>query len=431
MKTQRFNTFLLLILVIVTFLFGCTDKKEDNGPADNNEDSVYIFVDEVMKYWYLWNDKVPDLDIFQYSTPQDLLDDLMYKPLDHWSFIDKLDAIQSLFEEGEYFGFGFLLKFDADGNLRVPLVYENSEAYDLGIRRGNIVSTINGIPAISFDDYESFFDYDPATFTFEIYDNTGTLKTITLDKSTITQNAVLFSNIYTISGHKTGYIVYDSFLGYSKEELEEVITYFQANNITELILDIRYNGGGYVSLAQELCEIIMPAETAGEIFYTSIHNEIVGPELDTTLYFSENELNLDLNRVFFITTSASASASELVINSLEPYMEVFIIGSPTHGKPVGMYGFVFQDWALFPITTQLLNAEGYGDYFGGLMPDCYAEDGLTSDWGDETEQSLSQAFHYIAYGGFDNTLTVNVKSIRSEPSLKQYLNNRSLLILEK
>ncbi len=431
MKTQRFNTFLLLILVIVSFLFCCTDKKEDNDPVDSNEDSVYIFVDEVMKYWYLWNDKVPDIDIFQYNTPQDLLDALMYTPLDHWSFIDKLDAVQALFEEGEYFGFGFLLKFDAYGNLRIPLVYENSEAYELGIRRGNIISTINGIPATLFDDYESFFDYDPATFTFEIYDNTATLKTITLAKSTIIQNGVLYSNIYTVSGHKTGYIVYDSFLGYSKEELEEVITYFQANNITELIVDLRYNGGGYVSLAQELCEIIMPSETAGKIFYTSIHNEIVGPELDTTLYFSENELNLDLDRVFFITTSASASASELVINTLDPYMEVFIIGSPTHGKPVGMYGFVFQDWALFPITTQLLNAEGYGDYFDGLMPDCYAEDGLTSDWGDETEQSLSQVFHYISYGGFNNTLAVNVKSTRSELSLKQYLNNKSLLILEK
>ncbi len=425
----RFYRFLLFILIGLSVLTACNDK--DDSDFVSSEDSVYFFVDEVMKYWYLWDDELPYLDVFQFDSPSKLLDALIYNPPDRWSFIDKAETIESLFDEGEYLGFGFMLKFDAYGNLRVPVVYENSEAYELGIRRGNIVSTLNGVSATLFNDYESFFDYEPATFTFEIYDNNEILHTITLGKTTIALNGVLFSDIYNVSGQKTGYIVYDSFLAYSQEELEEVVSYFQANNISELIVDLRYNGGGYISLAQELCEMIMPADITGEVFYTSVHNDKRAAEYNTSFYLSEIDLNLDLDRVFFITTDMSASASELVINSLEPHMEVLTIGTPSHGKPVAMYGFTFQDWVMFPVTAQLLNAVGYGDYFDGLTPDCTAEDGLIYDWGDETEPSLSQAFHYISFGTWDNTLVANVKSSDIRSISEPHWGNRNILILNR
>ncbi|MBA7518796.1 hypothetical protein ES705_10869 [subsurface metagenome] len=205
----------------------------------------------------------------------------------------------------------------------------------------------------------------------------------------------------------------------------------KANNITQLIVDLRYNGGGYISLAQELAEIIIPAEKTGEEFFTAIHNDNVSSNYDTTFYFSENELNLDLDRVFFITTSRSASASELVINSLEPYMEVITIGSSTHGKPVGMYSFYFQDWLFAPVTIQLINSDGYGDYFNGLPPDCIAEDGLDKSWGDETESSLSQAFHYISFGIFDNTLIATTKSSEKVLRRTNDWNKQELLLLDR
>jgi len=242
---------------------------------------------------------------------------------------------------------------------------------------------------------------------------------------------VLFSDIYNVSGYQTGYLVFDSFLGYSKQELEEVMAYFKAGNIEELIVDLRYNGGGYISLAKEMCEMIMPTETVNKIFYTSKHNNIVGRKYDATTLFSESELNLDLDRVFFITTGNSASASELVINSLDPYMEVLTIGSATHGKPVGMYGFDFKDWYLFPVTVQMYNANGYGDYFDGLIPDCLAEDDLSTDWGDETEASLSQAFYYISNGTWNDALAITMKSGRAESFAGKYWNRKNLLLLDK
>ena len=421
--------FLVFILFGTIVLNSCVEK--DDSGSYSSEDSVLIFVDDVMNEMYLWNEEIPELDIFQYNSPSDLLEAMKYNPPDHWSFIDKKETIEAFFDEGEYFGFGFMLKFDTEGFLRVAFVYENSEAYDLGIRRGYIIDKLNGIPASLFNDYDSFFDYNPATFTFDIYDHNYLLHTITLEKSDITLNGVLYSNIYNVSGNQTGYLVYDSFLGYSQEELEEVIAYFKASNISELIVDLRYNGGGYISLAEEMCEIIMPADAVGKIFYSSVHNDNIGKVYNTTTYFSEIELNLDLDRVFFITTENSASASELVINSLEPHMEVITIGAPTHGKPVGMYGFDFQDWLLFPVTVQMLNADGYGDYFDGLIPDCIAEDDASKDWGDETEASLSQAFYYISNGTWNDALALSLKSSREESFPGKYWGRKNLLLLSK
>lgn len=423
----RFYKFILLLLIGMSILSSCL-KREDYGIIEG-EDDVYVFVNKLMKEWYLWNDKVPNIDIQQFNTPSELLDELMYTPPDYWSFIAKAEVVESMFEEGEYFGFGFMLKFDLNGNLRIPLVYNNSEAYDLGIRRGNHIVSINGISPELFDDYDSFFDNNPATFSFEIYDNNDQINTISLDKSNIEKNGVLFSNIYNVSEHQTGYIVYDSFLGYTQTDLEDVLLNFKANNISELIVDLRYNGGGYISLAQELCEIIMPAETAGKNFLSAVHNASKAEVNDNAMIFSESDLNLDLDRVFFITTDQSASASELVINALEPYMDVLIIGSATYGKPVGMYGFEFEDWVMYPVTAQILNADGFGDYFDGLIPDAMTEDGLSYDWGDETEPCLSQAFHYISFGNWDNTLAIKSGIEVSVPI--QYWSKKNILILDK
>lgn len=426
---RHISQFFAFFLLGTILLFSCNDK--DESVIYSSEDSVLIFVDKTMNDMYLWNEEIPDLDIFQYNSPSDLLEAMMYTPPDYWSFIEKKEIVDAMFDEGVYFGFGFLLKVDVEGFLRVALVYENSEAYRQGIRRGYIVNTLNDIPASLFDDFESFFDNNPATFTFGIYDDSYQLLTITLEKSEIELNSVLFSNIYNVSGNQTGYIVYDSFLGYSKNELEEVIAYFKASNISELIVDLRYNGGGYISLAQEMCEIIMPAEAVGEICYSSVHNDNIGIIYDATSYLSESDLNLDLDRVFFITTNYSASASELVINSLESHMEVLTIGSPTHGKPVGMYGFEFQDWYLFPVTVQLLNADGYGDYFDGLSPDCFANDEVSKEWGDETEACLSQAFHYISNGSWNDAVALSLKSGCEESFSYKYWSRKNLMLLNK
>ena len=390
--------FLLIPALLITLASGCT-REEEPGPI-TSEDSIYVVIDEIMNTWYLWYQEVPEIDIFQFGEPSGLMSALIYKPIDKWSFVENKEVIDAIFEEGETFGFGFTIRFDPDGNLRILYVYSESEAYDMGLRKGYIVHSINGTPSQSIEDFDGFYDEDPATYTFDIVDFNGIHEEITLSKSTIHQNGIFFLDILAVSGRPTGYLVYDSFLGYSQDALDSAFRYFKDNNITELIVDLRYNLGGYISLAEQFSEMVVPLTAVGQPMYSLVHNNLVAPYEDTTKNFSLHELNLNLDRVFFLTTQYTASASELVINSLEPYMDVYLIGDPTYGKPVGMYGFLFHDWYIYPVTTLIENADGYSDYFNGLPVDCLAEEGLDKDWGDQTDPCLSQAIHYIAYGEF-------------------------------
>ena len=419
-------TFFFLSLFIIPFT-GC--EKEDKN-AIPTEDSIYYVINELMNSWYLWYEEVPELDIYQYNTPSELMDALMYTTIDKWSFVEKKEVIDAIFQEGVTFGFGFQIRFDSYNNLRILYVYENSEAYRQGLRKGFIIQSINNTPPPSFD-YDEFFDDNPATYTFEIIDADNVTHEITLSKSTIHENGVFYKNIYNVSGHTTGYLVYNSFLGYTEDELNEAFAYFKANNISELIVDLRYNQGGYISLAEQFANMVVPSTAVGHPMYSSVHNDIVGPTYDSITNFSLHDLNLNLDRVFFLTNQYTASASELTINVLEPYMDVYLIGSDTYGKPVGMYGWLFQDWYIYPVAVKLENADGYGDFFNGLPVDIATSEGLDKNWGDETDPCLSQAFHYISFGTFDTELAYDIKSASVENSKLGRNLNKSYLIMDR
>lgn len=398
-------TYSLILSILLPLLFSCEKDKNLNS----NEDSIYVFVNEVMHSWYLWYDQVPDLDIYDYDHPSSLLEDLKYKPIDKWSYIDYAKTIEAYYEEGEYFGFGFYPRFDEFGTMYVILVYEDSEAYKQGIRKGDIIRSIDGIDPRQYNDFDSFFDDSDLTIQF-LFENNAKTQELTLSKTTAVQNGILFSNTYSLSGNTVGYMVYDSFLGYSRLELEETINFFKASKIDDLIVDLRYNGGGYVSIAKEFAEMVIPSIKVGEVCYSTVHNDLAGPDYDSTAYFADHSLNLNLDRVFFITSKFTASASELLINSLEPHMEVITIGSTTNGKPVGMYGFKFHEWMLLPVTVKSVNANGYGEYYDGLPVDALAEEGLDKPWGDITDPNLSLAFNYIRNGSLDMKTDVSPKS---------------------
>jgi carboxyl-terminal processing protease len=423
------NLILSLTLISFVCLLLTTTGCEKDPKGISSEDSIYVVVDELMHTWYLWYQEVPEVDIYAYNHPDDLIRAMAYRT-DKWSFVEEKGTLDAVFQAGEDFGFGFIIRFDATQKLRVMLIYKDSEAYQQGIRKGNTIETINGISALAFDDYEKFFNDSPFTWRFGVRDSENNLREVVLPKETYHMDGVLYRNIYNIAGNQTGYLVYDSFLAYTEEELEETFNFFKTNNITELIVDLRYNGGGYDYLAKKLSEMIIPAHTAGSPLYSHIHNDIVGPEEDVTFYVAPNELNLDLNRVFFITAEFTASASELVINALEPYMDVYLIGSTTYGKPVGMAGFLFQDWYIYPVTSRLINSSGNGDYFNGLPVDQAAGEGLATDWGEEEDPNLSQAFHFIANGTFNDEKSAEQAELPVTKGLKNYMEKRNFLILD-
>lgn len=415
-----------LALTLLLLITSC--EKEKNEPdVLPTQDSIYWFVDGLMDYWYYWNNELPDLDYLSYDAPQDLMSDLMVEQ-DRWSFVDKAQVVDAYFNAGEEFGYGFYLGWDRQYNLRVFLAYKNSTAYTEGVRRGWIVNKINGTQVKEVESFDSFFDMEPGSMEFEFIDADMISHNITLTKELFILNATFNEQIISIDDKKTGYFAYQSFLKYSLEDLLIALNYFKSQSIEELIVDLRYNGGGYIDISKIFTEAIIPAGNEDKVFYTAHHNSARSSENDFSEYIASSELNLGLVRVFFIVNEYSASASELLINSLEPYMDVVTIGNTTAGKPYSMYGFEFQDWLAYPVTAKSVNADGYGDYDNGIIPDQVQEDNHYYDWGDLNDPSVAHAIHYIRYGNFD-PVAITFKGTNT-PSIIQKGNSfkRNLMI---
>jgi len=152
------------------------------------------------------------------------------------------------------------------------------------------------------------------------------------------------------------------------------------------------------SVAQHLGGLIGGAGTNGQVFVEFFHND-KNTRRNSTLRFEDPAQALDLSRLVVITTRGSASASESVINSLRPFLPVTVVGDTTYGKPVGQYGFDFCDQVLYPVAFAVRNAQGQGDYFGGIPADCPAADDLDHPLGDSAEASVAEALHYLRTGG--------------------------------
>ncbi|MGH8370618.1 MAG: S41 family peptidase, partial [Gammaproteobacteria bacterium] len=167
--------------------------------------------------------------------------------------------------------------------------------------------------------------------------------------------------------------------------------------VDELVIDERYNGGGLLSVAQHLGSLIASSGDVGQTFAKLSFNDRHSDQ-DQTYKFDQESNALGLSRIVFITTSATASASELIINALAPYVDVVTIGSTTFGKPVGENGFDICKDVLYPMTFKMTNAAGYGDYFDGFAPTCPAVDDLDHPLGESDESSLATALYYIANG---------------------------------
>jgi C-terminal processing protease CtpA/Prc len=209
--------------------------------------------------------------------------------------------------------------------------------------------------------------------------------------------------------------MFRNFVTPSYAALDDAFASLKAAGATELIVDLRYNGGGLVDVAVHLASLVGGAATQGRVFATFQHND-KNTALNEDLRFeTAPEQALNLSRLFVITTRSSASASELLINSLRPHVPVVVIGDATYGKPVGQYGFTFCDKVLAPVAFALVNSEGRGDFFDGIAPDCRAEDDAEHDLGAADEGSLAEALHYVRTGNCSAARTTRALRAREAP----------------
>jgi len=391
---KRNILFYFLPAVLLFFFYSCSKDEISDEFIVNSE--VY----KVMQDIYLWYEYVPDADISSFETPYELMDYLKYKPLDKWSYVMPKDEYLQYFEEGEMIGHGLLLGTDSSNRVRISFVYTSTDAFKQGIRRGWIVDKINDVTLTQQNFSELIGPREIGIRNkFEFINSEDTYITLYLIKEVLDITPVLYHGIMTGNNKLIGYIVFQDFIDAAMSEIDNVFTGFKNNNIDELIVDLRYNSGGSVSVAEYLAGWIAGNKYSDRAFVKFLHNNKY-TDLDTVINVPYNENGLDLERIFFIGTNSTASASELLINGLEPYMEVILVGNNTHGKPVGMYALSFTNYnyVILPVCFKFTNGNDEGDFYDGLVPDSYSEDDITRDFGDPQEDCLEETLNIIETG---------------------------------
>jgi len=252
------------------------------------------------------------------------------------------------------------------------------------------------------------------TVTFSI---NGKDTIATIDKAEIVSDQILGYSIIPTSVGNTGYIAYESFTELSSDSVVDVMKYFKSSDVTDLIIDLRYNGGGDIEVLTNWANYLLPQSANNQALLKFSHNKYIATNFDSTVYAHPSAMSLGLNRVFVIVTENTASASESLINILEPYMDVQVIGTTTHGKPVGMYVFEYQDWYLLPISFLTVNKNGKGGYFDGISPDLTMIDQPSFEWGNPDDPSVAQALHFIENGNYKQSALAMapLKSIVQQP----------------
>jgi carboxyl-terminal processing protease len=361
------------------------------------------YVRSVLREYYYWYRDLPDPDPASFASPEAYLEAVRVRPQDaSFSYVSTEAASDAFFSESQYGGFGFRSQLVATGDLRVAEAFPGSPAAAAGLERGQRILEIDGRTIADLEAAGTLGSaFGPDTIghvtRVSVQAADGAVREVTMAKATVTIPTVAVTRTFDVEGRRVGYVLFHNFVQPSVAALDAAFAQLAAEGATDLVLDLRYNGGGLVSVAQHLADLIGGMRTNGRVMARYVHNDRQTSR-DTALYFSDAPAALSAPRVIAITTHASASASELVVNALRPYLPVTIVGSDTYGKPVGQYGFRFCGKIVWPVAFSIRNAADEGDYFGGLPADCAAPDDLDHLLGDPGEGSLSEALTFAARG---------------------------------
>ncbi len=447
---MKINIFLLIAFLSIATV-SC--NKTENSKISNEALKVNEFVLEYMDFFYLWTDKIPDnLDAGSTEDSKEFFDKVVYKGTsdtydedldanrngDRWSFITDdlqglLDYFNGIRTSSGYYLYSYRIEEGSNKRaLVVAYVYANTPASEAGLIRGSVIMEIDG-NELTIDNISELLSQESYTITMGKYDFVnkefiilGDTKSIT--KAEISINPIIKSEIYNINGKKIAYLLYNSFIHNYDADLISEFDNYKAEGVTELILDLRYNGGGAVTSAINIASMVAPQSAIGDVFLKKQYNdELQELYLDDPKYgedYLQNKLsskaygyeedggilgmdlpNLDLNRVYVIGLEGTASASELVINGLRPYMEVVTVGETTHGKYTASATIPSKDypnWAIQPIIFKSANANDVSDYWNGFAPEIGVRDQpIVGDFGydevdGEYEPMLMAALNDIA-----------------------------------
>jgi C-terminal processing protease CtpA/Prc len=382
----------ILLSFLILVLGSCKKNVSPATTAETVDQLARDYLYDAMNQYYFWYNLMPAVVKTDYKDPYTLLDAMMYKTLDRWSFVQTYEEYLAM-SQGDFVGHGISLGLDPNNQVRIVQIYNNSPLYSLGVRRGWIVKQLNGTdlaPIFLANDataYNNLIGASTAgiTNTFLFQTPQGKDSTIVSTKAAFTLNTVLLADTLHLKSGITGHLVFDQFIQPSNDELLTAFTYFSQNNITDLIVDLRYNGGGDISVLTNMASYLAGTAKLNTPFLQLTFND-KNTSYNTTYNFNSVAFPLSITKLIIITTRETASASEDFINGLKPILDVHTLGDTTNGKPVGMIGIPYQTSYMFwPITFSLVNSAGQGGFYKGFAPDKYVPDDFTHDWNDRNE----------------------------------------------
>lgn len=422
--------------------------------AEMTLDSIYLYALQT----YLWNDALPsylDFNPRKYNSSgsdagnfkQELFDisQLKKNPLTGAAYEEPLFAgvpKYSFIEEGNTYGsVKAAISLGTSGNdlglevaamgagVYVSVVNPGSAADQAGLQRGFRLAEINGQaanPALA----ENALKQSQVMISYEKPD--GSKIKVTLDRVAYKSHGVLKSLLLNLGGQKIGYLSLAKFdrLNEVKSELDQAFQKFSSEQPQELVIDLRYNGGGYVETAEYLANLMVSSAMSGKVMYAKHFNTLLqqgkGTILQKQLYFDEEgkpvylkgrratmadvDFTVEGNttrfnkqgalervkNIYFIVSNQTASASEFLINSLRPYFNVKLAGSRTYGKPVGFFGINIHRYTVYLSNFLIKNSANEGEYYSGFLPDLVVADDVGHDFGDPEEQCLKSLLSEIS-----------------------------------
>lgn len=430
---------LLYLLLTFPFLFTTSCEDADDNPVPSAL-VVNDFVWKGMNTYYLWQADVTDLADDRFATDYEYQTFLysfedptsLFNHLRVDNSIDRFSVIYSDYRvlEGvltgntKNNGMDYGLKYTDASNTSVigwvRYILPNSDAASKDIHRGDIFYAIDGVP-LTGDNYSTLLANDTYTINLADYDNgnyTPNGQSVTLTKTELQENPILMSTVIPQGTHTIGYLMYNGFYAAFDNQLNAAFGSLQSQGVTDLVLDLRYNSGGSVASATKLASMIT-GQFTNQLFAKQQWNAKVQAYYESNNPSSlENKFvgglnSLNLNKVYILTTKSTASASELVINCLKPYINVVQIGDVTTGKNVGsvtLYdspNFTKTDvnpshkYAMQPITFRTVNKDNFGDYAAGITPDFSLPETLSNlgELGNPNEPLLSAAITQIIASG--------------------------------
>lgn len=394
---------------------------------------------------YLWYKELPDINPASSDDPQDYFDRLKTsattssgKPKDNFHFYEPTEDSEA-WEAGITYGYGIHLKVTQSSPPRaffVSGVEPGSPAANAGIKRGDKILELDNVDLIDDNTSSGVNTLNDALFPDAVneahkfvlqHSGESTSYTVTLTSDEVDVSAVPMAKLITQGENKIGYVQFNTFIESAQDEWVTAVNYLKGVGVTDLVVDLRYNGGGLISVASMTSYMIAGSNVSGKTFIQYVANDQFAP--DTPIKFATSGIyginkntalpTLNLSRVYILSTQDTCSASELVMNSLRGAgVQVFLIGGSTCGKP---YGFTPEDncgTTYYSIQFKGVNAKGFGEYSDGFVPSatdnttdrvkgCQVADNLNFALGDVNEPLLAAALNLQATGGCSTSVADN------------------------